>query len=375
MAFIATKRELGELYAFFRLLADGRVSMGTPQVQKNKDLEMPVAMIQREEHDGTRRYYIEGENVQLVSGSLEKDGTFCPAEEKEIKNFPREDFSAAADMTLQCLKNNTGEETEVSESLESFLDAVNIYDLEAKTDDRTDFSVAFWHRDAPLTGFCVRCRLSPMNPLLDGGRAANLKLEQGGVRFATPTVNKINALPESATEVTERMLMIERLGGTLKYADVADRVFRCNLLMIDLHFPRMLAEMVRLMHLEGTTRVYELVERIKELNPLKIRDELINKHSFYEHKMKQFLLTLALGMRPAKIYNGTDSAIEGMLLVDGQGTLLCYYKSCPQVFADFLYLNTRFEKGSLEKDKYGFLERENGTYYFKLNAKIGLVKR
>ena len=61
---------------------------------------------------------------------------------------------------------------------------------EAKTEDRTDFSVAFWHPEAPLTGFNVRCRLSSMNPLLDGGRTANLKLEQSGVKFATPTVNK-----------------------------------------------------------------------------------------------------------------------------------------------------------------------------------------
>ena len=33
------------------------------------------------------------------------------------------------------------------------------------------------------------------------------------------------------------------------------------------------------------------------------------------------------------------------------------------------------EKGAVEKDKYGFLERENGVWYFKLNVKIGLVKR
>lgn len=185
----------------------------------------------------------------------------------------------------------------------------------------------------------------------------------------------MNALPESPNEVAERMLMIERLGGVLKYSDVADRVFRCNLLMIDLHFPRMLAEMVRLMHLEGITRVAELTERIKELNPLKIKDELIQKHGFYEYKMKQFLLALALGMRPAKIFRGTDSAVEGMLLVDGQGEVLCYHQSCRQDFAEFLYQNTRFEKGALEKDKYGFLERENGSWYFKLNVKIGLVKR
>ena len=154
-----------------------------------------------------------------------------------------------------------------------------------------------------------------MNPLLDGGRAANLKLEQSGIKFATPTVNKINALPESPNEVSERMMLIERLGGVLKYSDVADRVFRSNLLMIDLHFPRVLTEMIRIMHLDGISRISELTEVIKQMNPLKIKDELINKHCFYEFKIKQFLMALALGMRPAKIYNGQDSAVEGILLV------------------------------------------------------------
>ena len=376
MAFIATKRELGELYTFFRLLADGRVNMGTSEATPATNSVRPIALIQRVEHDGVRRYYIEQDEIRLVSGELDKKtGDFLPKSDVGEVRFPREDFAAAAAMTLDLLRSTAGDEVEVSEALEAFLDTVNIYDLEAKTEDRTDLSIAFWSTDAPLTGFCVRCRLSAMNPLLDGGRTANLKLEQTGVKFAVPTVNKINALPESPTEVMERMLMIERLGGVLKYNDVADRVFRCNLLMVDLHFPRILAEMVRLMHLDGITRVSELTERIKELNPLKIKDELIQKHGFYEHKMKQFLLALALGMRPAKIYNGTDSAVEGMLLVTGDGSVLCYHKSDSRTFADFLYRNSRLEKGSLDKDKYGFLERENGVWYFKLNVKIGLVKR
>ena len=171
------------------------------------------------------------------------------------------------------------------------------------------------------------------------------------------------------------MMLIERLGGVLKYSDVADRVFRSNLLMIDLHFPRVLTEMIRIMHLDGISRISELTEVIKQMNPLKIKDELINKHCFYEFKIKQFLMALALGMRPAKIYNGQDSAVEGILLVGGNGEVLCYHKSEKQVMEDFLFRNTRLEKGSLDKDKYGFLEKENGVYYFKLNAKIGLVKR
>lgn len=43
MAFEATKRELGELYTFFRLLADGKVFPGTPDAQRDDRKYWPVA--------------------------------------------------------------------------------------------------------------------------------------------------------------------------------------------------------------------------------------------------------------------------------------------------------------------------------------------
>ena len=95
----------------------------------------------------------------------------------------------------------------------------------------------------------------------------------------------------------------------------------------------------------------------------------------WKSKIKEFLLALATGMRPAKLYNGTESAICGFLFVTGEGEVLCYQRAYRQTFADFLFYNSRLEKGSTEKDKYGYLERENGVYYFKLNLKIGLLKR
>ena len=128
MAFEATKREWGELYAFFRLLADGYVYAGTPEVKKNEAQRLPVAMIQREEHDGTRRYIIE--------------------------------------LILSAVKASRENDVMSPDGVEEFLDEVAIFDLEAKTDDRTDFYVAFYSADAPLTGFCVRSRLSSMFPLL-----------------------------------------------------------------------------------------------------------------------------------------------------------------------------------------------------------------
>lgn len=361
MAFEATKREWSELYTFFRLLDKGAVCSGTPEVKKNEDDCIPIALIQREEHDGTRQYIIEQDEVHIVGEQMD----IC---------VPRVRFAEMADAILKGIKASS-EDTVVSpEGVEEFLDEVSIFDLEAKTDDRTDFYVAFYHVSSPLVGFNVRSRLSTMNPLLDGGRAANLKFEQTGIKFANPMINQVNAI-NTVNEVYERMMLIDRLGGILKYADVADKVFRCNLLMIDLHFPRIIAEMLRIMNTEGIIKVSELTERVKEMNPLKIKDELLTKHCFYEYKMKQFLTALALGMRPAKIYNGEDSAVSGILLLDGKGEVLCYQKADKKNFEDFLFYNTRLEKGAIEKDKYGFLERENGATYFKLNLKISLTKR
>lgn len=110
-----------------------------------------------------------------------------------------------------------------------------------------------------------------------------------------------------------------------------------------------MAEMTRLMWLDGITKVSELTEEIKKLNPLKIKDELITKHGFYEYKVKELLLALAMGLRPAKLYNGTDSAIAGFLFVTGDGEVLCYQRAFRQTFADFLFQNSRLEKGSTEK--------------------------
>ena len=361
MAFEATKKEWGELYAFFRLLSDGHVCAGTPDCKKNESQCIPVAMIQREEHDGTRQYHIEGDEIHIVGENMDK-------------RIPREDFGIVADLVFQGIKNSRENDVTSPDGVEEFLDEVAIFDLEAKTDDRTDFSVAFYDASAPLVGFCVRSRLGLMIPLIDGGRSANFKFEQTGVRFAGPTVNKINAEGEE-DDVASRMLMIERLGGVLKYNDVADKVFRSNLAMIDLHMARVLAEMTRLMWLDGTTKVSELTEAVKKINPLKIKDELITKHGYYEFKIKEFLLALATGMRPAKLYNGTDSAIAGFFFVTGDGEVLCYQRAWRQTFVDFLFNNSRLEKGSTEKDKYGYLERENNAYYFKLNLKIGLLKR
>ena len=79
-------------------------------------------MIQREEHDGTRQYYIEED--------IDQKG------EKWSKSMPREDF-IVADLILQAVKSSPENDVASPEGVEEFLDEAAIFDLEAKTEDRT----------------------------------------------------------------------------------------------------------------------------------------------------------------------------------------------------------------------------------------------
>ena len=265
----------------------------------------------------------------------------------------------------------------LQDDLEPFLDALKIFDMEAQTDDRTDLHVAMWSVDAPLVGLRIQSRLCGYLPLLDGGRTANLKFEQTGIRFSGPAVHKINWTenPENVAEVARRILYIQSLGGILKYSDVADKIFKSNLLVLDTNLPRILATMLMTLHLDGTARIDELTEVLEEKNPLKVKDELVKKHGIYRYKIRQLLLAAAWGMRPAKVFDGRAGAIGGYLMVDPSGKMLLYTRAEEQAFADYLFTHTRLEKSLPDDSKYGYLERENGVYYLKLNLKIGFTKR
>ena len=359
----ATRREWNELYVFFTLLAQGELALGDADGKRSGKV-LPVAMVSRQEHDGPRQYVVKKDEIRVKGEHMDE----C---------FPREDFAFVADLLLKALSQCHEQEVEAPAGVEEFLDALRIYDMEARTDDRTDFYITFCDEAFPRMGFRIYSRLCGMDLLLDGGRTSNLKFEQTGARFSQPTVSKINFTdqPDNVADVGRRMMYIESLGGMLKYSDVADKIFRSNLSLIDLNFGRVLGEMVRVLYLDNVSRVAELTDIIESRNPLKIKEELIRRHAYYRHKVKEFLLALALGMRPAKIYDGRESAVSGFVMVDAAGGLLAYAKMERQVFADFLFSHTRLEKGSPEKDKYGYLERENRLYYLKLNLKVGFVKK
>lgn len=95
-------------------------------------------MIQREEHDGTRRYYIEEETIRIEG-------------ETGVKTMSREDFGIVADLILKAVKSSSENDVTSPDGVEEFLDEAAIFDLEAKTEDRP-ISLLHSGSGAPLRG-------------------------------------------------------------------------------------------------------------------------------------------------------------------------------------------------------------------------------
>ena len=137
----ATRREWNELYVFFNLLAQGGIVLGNEEGLPSGRV-LPIFQVTRQEHDGERRYTVEETDIHVEGEQMDE-------------RFPREDFGTVAAMILDTLKRERNEEVEALEGVEDFLDALKIYDMEARTDDRTDFYITFHDDSFPPVGFRI----------------------------------------------------------------------------------------------------------------------------------------------------------------------------------------------------------------------------
>ena len=90
----------------------------------------------------------------------------------------------------------------------------------------------------------------------------------------------------------------------------------------------------------------------------------------YEYKFKKFLCSCALGMKPAKKWDGLDEANGGYIIVKADGEILAYHIYNRNFFEQYLLDNTIFERASTSKHDYMQLYEKDGEMFIKLNLQV-----
>jgi len=353
MAITGNKGEWSEAYAFLRLLADGKLFAADEQLNRIGDMFFPILKIIREETRGTPyEYHPDTENAE-VKIYLNDEQVLC---------LPASVFDEEANYLLTEIASGKTA-FEVSRT-EAFINTVFMTKLKAPTTDKSDINIQIHDVNTGyrnVVGFSIKSELGSPPTLLNAGKTTNFIYEVAGLDSSG--VEIINAI-ETKNKLIDRMAEIADKGGTLSFVEMENATFRSNLTMIDSQMPVIVAEMLIGYYDNNIADCVALADHVSQVNPLSCNAE------FYRHKIKDLLCAIALGMKPATAWDGTDEASGGYIVVKTDGDVLAFHIYNRDAFRGYLLNNTKLEKGSSSKHDFCTLYHEDGKIKIKLNLQI-----
>lgn len=256
---------------------------------------------------------------------------------------------------------------------EEAMEILDCKQIRASSGKKVDLFVAIHDRISPIIrdlGFSIKSMLGSPATLVNASGATNFvyKITESGER------KEKNELREDAGALKVRDIThdIYDSGRDLEFCGMDSENFRKNLIKIDSKFPEIMAEILKLYYNGEGAKLTDLVECLAEDE--KAKEKFGLSKSDYEYKVKQFLTAAALGMMPAKIWNGFTEAHGGYIIVKENGEVVCYHLYDRNEFENYLYHNTKLDTPSTTRHAFGSVYEEGGEKRIKYNLQVRFIK-
>ena len=346
------KGEWSELYAFMKLLSQGRVYAANENVEKIDDVFYPILKIMREEQKGQSiDYVITDENINIEVQS------------KTIMTVSRKELDDSANRLLREISAHSG--SFELEEIADFVNGIKVTKIKAPSSDTTDISMQIEDIHTNYirnVGFSIKSELGNAPTLLNAGKTTNFIYKITDI--TSEQAEEINAI-NTKTKIKDRVKAIKDFGGCISYADMEHQGFKRNLIMVDSSMPQIIGNMLLYYYEEDVKECDKLVKLAGERDPLGYGDAMM-----YEYKFKKFLCSCALGMKPAKKWDGLDEANGGYIIVKADGEILAYHIYNRNFFEQYLLDNTILERASTSRHEYMSLYEEDEEMFIKFNLQV-----
>ena len=353
------KGEWSEIYVLLRLLADGKIYAADSDLNKLEDVYFPIIKIIREETKGEVKEYTAGETISIfVNG-------------EKTKEVPAMKFDSEANLLLEAMAGKGLSGAFSIEKTEKFMDEIQCYKLSAPAQDKSDITIKIMDINtgySPTVGFSIKSELGSAPTLLNAGKTTNfiyrIEHSYNDLVRETNAIYKVSG-GKSHTDVRGRIRKIISENGRLKYYKMSNRTFEDNLVLIDSNMDRIIAQTLLYFYRDGITNCDEMVAKLEEENPMHYGN--VNA---YRYKFKKFLTAVALGMKPSTVWDGTDEATGGYIVVTKSGNVLAYHIYNRNYFEEYLLRRTKYETASTSRHGFGEIYTENGQDFIKLNLQV-----
>lgn len=215
-------------------------------------------------------------------------------------------------------------------------------------------------------GFSVKSKLGSPSTLFNANKHSTNFIFRI-TNLDSKLIPAINAI-SSSRKIQDRIKRIEDEGGKFEYSSMGSSIFRTNLMMIDMLMPELLAAILLAYYRRQAADMSDLVKCVATANPLKIT--VPNTLQFYEHKVKQVLIDLALGLRSTSVWSGNNQASGGYLILKRTGDVVCFYIYDYEHLKTYLLNNTKLESPSTTRHEYAKIYLDHGEMFFALNLQI-----
>ena len=330
---IGNKWEWAEVYVLLRLLAE-----------ENKD---------------ETKEYTAGEMISIYING------------EKVKELPATEFESESVNLLNEINSKDFYGALSVESTQNFRDKILCYKILTPAIDKNDIMIKITDADtvySPTIGSLIKSELGSYSTLLNAGKTTNFiyKIVQNHSDFIREA-NEIYKVSggKNHTNVRGRISKIIEENGTLEYRNINNQIFEDNLVLIDSNMDRIIAETLLYFYKDGISNCNEMVEKLEQENPLNYGN--VNA---YRYKFKKFLTAVALGMKPATVWDGLDEATGGYIVVTKEGNVLAYHIYNRNYFEEYLLNNTKYEIASTSRNDFGEVYSENDEDFIKLNLQV-----
>jgi type II restriction enzyme len=346
--------EWSELYALLKILGDGFLQAGKADLVPNEYPPLPVLAAARTHSSQETSYRIENNAIVVkgANGETRVEQTDCAS------------WAAQMLVELKVLSKSKG-----SRSIplaKKWMQALQTSQLKAQSSDKTDIQLVLHdiHTGvAPKLGFSIKSRLGAASTLL------NANADNTNAIFELNGINQVSADVFNEEKKFKQKFATLPKNYTLNFSGYARTIFASNLRVVDGELPSLVAYLIQFYY-QGvcSSKITDLCAALEALNPCEI--DLKTYPCYYSHKIKRFLVDVALGFTPAKPWMGCYDATGGYIVVKESGDLLSYHVYNRNQFENYLFHSTHLDTPGTTRHSHGNIYKENGIFKLKLNLQI-----
>ena len=341
------KGEWSELLVFLSVLFEGKIHAADDDLNKIDEIFYVVLKAIRNNIE----YVLENHKQLRIINT--DDSQFVVS---------TEEFEDEIQTLYSKIKNTKGSSFEIPE-IQPLLEKLGIAAIKANSNRKGDLTIQIHDTFTgfkPTIDFSIKSYIGNAPTLLNAS-SATVFTYLVNAPYAEKLIEDTNKIG-GASKIKDRIAFLNSQDVGLQFSKSLDKTFYYNLQMIDSRMPEILAGLVLTSYFVKGKKMNDVVDFF--CDKFKENKELV------EHKVKDLLVAIALGMVPKTKWLGIDEANGGYVIVKPNGDIVCYHIYDRNRLRSYLYKNTKFDSPSSSRTGAGVLVKEEDGVKFRLTCQI-----